>query len=150
MKLLSLKELDMFDYVKTRERVEEYIGDLNMIKFKYRNVLPPSLALKMFDIKIQSSGTVKAPFEAYVEKKDKYEREYAEKLNEINAILEDLSLYEKRFFKDHFIHGIRIKQFEKIFRCGPDMVEHIKQSSVIKFALALDIAVYKWGCREIK
>ena len=36
MKLLSLKELEMFDYVKTRERVEEYIGDLNMIKFKYR------------------------------------------------------------------------------------------------------------------
>lgn len=113
MKLLSLKELEMFDYVKTRERVEEYIGDLNMIKFKYRNVLPPSLALKLFDIKVQSSGNLKSPFEAYIEKKDEYEREYAEKLNEIYAILEDLSLYEKRFFKDHFIHGVKIKQFEK-------------------------------------
>ena len=110
MKLMSLKELDMFDYVKTRERVEEYIGDLNMIKFKYRNVLPPSLALKLFDIKVQSSGNLKSPFEAYIEKKDEYEREYAEKLNEIYAILEDLSLYEKRFFKDHFIHGVKIKQ----------------------------------------
>ena len=143
MKLLSLKELEMFDYVKTRERVEEYISDLNMIKFKYRNVLPPSLALKLFDIKVQSSGNLKSPFEAYIEKKDEYEREYAEKLNEIYAILEDLSLYEKRFFKDHFIHGVKIRQFEKIFRCGPDMVEHIKHSSVIKFALAVDIAVYK-------
>ena len=66
MKLLSLKELEMFDYVKTRERVEEYIGDLNMIKFKYRNVLPPSLALKLFDIKVQSSGNLKSPFEAYI------------------------------------------------------------------------------------
>ena len=143
MKLLSLKELEMFDYVKTRERVEEYIGDLNMIKFKYRNVLPPSLALKLFDIKVQSSGATKAPFESYVEKKDEYEREYAQKLKEINYIIEDMSAYEQRFFKDHFIHGIKIKQFEKMFRCGPDMVEHIKESSVVKFALALDIAVYK-------
>ena len=105
MKLLSLKELDMFDYVKTKEKVEEYIGDLNMIKFKYRNVLPPSLALKLFDIKVQSSGNLKSPFEAYIEKKDEYEREYAEKLNEIYAILEDLSLYEvikgKDFLKNY-------------------------------------------------
>ena len=33
--------------------------------------------------------------------------------------------------------------FEKEFCCGERMVEHIKESSVIKFALALDIAVYK-------
>ena len=143
MKLLSLKELDMFDYVKTRERVEEYIGDLNMIKFKYRNVLPPSLALKLFDIKVQSSGNLKSPFEAYIEKKDEYEREYAEKLNEINDIIKDFSSYEKRFFKDHFINGVKLHYFEKEFCCGERMVEHIKESSVIKFALALDIAVYK-------
>ena len=143
MKLLSLKELDMFDYVKTRERVEEYISDLNMIKFKYRNVLPPPLASQLFDIKIQSSGVPKSSIESYVEKKDEYERKYAQKLNEIYSILEDFSFYEKRFFKDHFIHGIKLKVFEKVFKCGPDMVEHIKESSVIKFALALDLAVYK-------
>ena len=143
MKLLSLKELDMFDYVKTRERVQDYLSELNMIKFKYRNVLPPSLALNLFDIKVQSSGIPKSQIECYVEKKDEYERKYAQKLKEIDAILEDLSFYEKRFFKDHFIHGIKIKQFEKMFRCGPDMDEHIKESSVIKFALALDLAVYK-------
>jgi hypothetical protein len=56
MKLLSLKELDMFDYVKTKEKVEAYIGDLNMIKYKYRNVLPPPIASRLFDIKVQSSG----------------------------------------------------------------------------------------------
>ena len=143
MKLLSLKELDMFDYVKTRERVEEYIGDLNMIKFKYRNVLPPSLAVNLFDIKVQSSGFSKSQIETYVEKKDEFEREYLEKLNEINDIIKDFSLYEKRFFKDHFIHGVKLHYFEKEVCCGERMVEHIKESSVIKFALALDLAVYK-------
>ena len=143
MKLMSLKELDMFDYVKTRERVQEYIGDLNMIKYKYRNVLPPSLALSLFDIKVQSSGLPKSQIEAYVEKKDEYEREYSEKLNEINDIIKDFSPYEKRFFIDHFIHDVKIDDFEKQFRCGKKLVTHIKQSSVIKFALALNIAVYK-------
>lgn len=143
MKLLSLQELELFDYVKTKERVEEHLSELNMIKFKFRNVLPPPLALNLFDIKVQSSGIPKSQTECYVEKKDEYEREYSEKLKEIEAVLNDLSFREKRFFKDHLIHGIKIRQFEKIFRCGPDMVEHIKKSSIIKFALALDLVVYK-------
>ena len=143
MKLLSLKELDMFDYVRTRENVEDYIRDLNIIKYKYRNVLPPSLALNLFDIKVQSSGVHKSSIESYVEKKDEFEREYQAKLKEIDSIFSDMSYHEQRFFKDHFIHGVKIKLFEKQFRCGPDMVEHIKESSVVKFALALDLAVYK-------
>ncbi|MBQ9181064.1 MAG: hypothetical protein IJ134_00250 [Bacilli bacterium] len=143
MKLLSLKELDMFDYVETRKNVVEHTKDLNMIQFKYRNVLPPPLAGQLFDIKVQSSPTNRSSIESYVEKRDEFLREYKEKLDEINDIIKDFSYHEQRFFKDHFIHGVKVKEFEKTFRCGPDMVDHIKQSSVIKFALALDIAVYK-------
>ena len=143
MKLLSLKELEMFDYVKTRENVENYIKDLNIIQYKYRNVLPPSLAMNLFDIKVQSSGVPKSSIESYIEKKDEFEREYQAKLKEIDSILESMSLQEQRFFKDHFIHGVKIVLFEKQFRCGPDKIEHIKESSVVKFALALDLAVYK-------
>lgn len=135
MKLLSLKELDMFDYVKTRENVEDYLSDLNIIKFKYRNVLPPSLALNLFDIKVQSSGTPKSQIESYVEKKDEYERQYASKLKEIDSVLEDLSYQERLFFKDHFIHGVVIEVFEKKFRCSRKKVDHIKESSVIKVSV---------------
>ena len=143
MKLLSLKELEMFDYVETRKNVVEHTKDLNMIQFKYRNVLPPPLANQLFDIRVQSSPTNRSGIESYVEKRDEFEREYKQKLEEINDIIKDFSYHEQRFFKDHFIHGVKIEDFEKLFRCGPDKVEHIKQSSVIKFALALDIAVYK-------
>lgn len=133
----------MFDYVRTRENVEDYISDLNIIQYKYRNVLPPSLAMNLFDIRVQSSGIPKSAVESYVEKKDEFEREYQAKLKEIDSILESMSLQEQRFFKDHFIHGVKLSLFEKQFRCGPDKVEHIKESSVVKFALALDLAVYK-------
>lgn len=143
MKLLSLKELDMFDYVKTKERVEDYIGDLNMIKYKYRNVLPPSIASQLFDIKVQSSSTNRSSIESFVEKRDEYDREYKQKLNEIYSILEDFSYHEKRFFKDYFINGVKLHNFEKEFGCGERMIDHIKESSIIKFALALDIAIYK-------
>ena len=143
MKLLSLKELDMFDYVKTKEKVEEYIGDLNMIKYKYRNVLPPPIASRLFDIKVQSSPTSRSCIESYVEKRDEYNREYKQKLNEIYEIIEEFSYYEKRFFKDYFINGVKLRNFEKEFACGERMVDHIKESSIIKFALATDLAVYK-------
>lgn len=143
MKLLSMSDLKVFDYVKTRKNVEDYLKDLNIIKYKYRNVLPPSLALNLFDIKVQSSGNTKSQIEAYIEKKDEYERLYKDKLDEINQLVEDMTLDEKRFFIDHFIHDVKIDDFEKQFRCGKKLVNHIKQSSVIKFALALDIAVYK-------
>ena len=143
MKLLSLKELTVFDYVRTRERIEDYIKDLTMIKFKYRNVLPPSIASNIFDIRLAPSGVPKSQIEGYVEKRDEFERLYYKKLLEMELILEDMTFYERRFFKDHFINGIKIKEFEDEFKCGPDMVEHIKVSSVIKFALALDLVVYK-------
>ena len=83
MKLMSLKDLKMFDYQKTRENVLEYLKDLNTIKYKYRNVLPPSLALNLFDINVQSSGIPKSQVESYVEKKDEYEKLYNEKLMNI-------------------------------------------------------------------
>ena len=143
MKLLSMSDLKAFDYVKTRKNVEDYLKDLNIIKYKYRNVLPPSLALNLFDIKVQSSGNSKSQIEAYIEKKDEYERLYKDKLDEINQLVDDMTLYEKRFFIDHFIHDVKMDDFEKQFRCGKKLVTHIKQSSVIKFALALDIVVYK-------
>lgn len=143
MKLLSLKELSIFDYTKTRERVDDYLKDLTMIKFKYRNVLPPSLASNLFDIRIIKSGVPKSQIEIYTEKKDEFERLYYQKLKEIDILIDDMTIYEKRFFKDHFINGIPMKFFENEFHCGRELVCHIKKSSVIKFALALDLAVYK-------
>ena len=143
MKLLSLNKLRMFDYVNTKKNVEEHIKDLNIIKFKYRNVLPPSIASNLFDIKVQSSSISRSQIEAFIEKREEYEKEYSDKLNEINNVINSFSFYEKRFFKDHFINGIKLHYFEKEFCCGERMVEHIKRSSVIKFALAFDIAVYK-------
>ena len=112
MKLLSMSDLKVFDYVKTRKNVEDYLKDLNIIKYKYRNVLPPSLALNLFDIKVQSSGNTKSQIEAYIEKKDEYERLYKDKLDEINQLVDDMTLYEKRFFIDHFIHDVKIDDFK--------------------------------------
>ena len=143
MKLLSLKELEMFDYVKTRKNIEEYLENINIMKYKYQNVLPPSIASKLFDIRVDASKLEQSAIESYIIKKDEFERKYKSKLLLIELTLSNLSRLEELFFKDHFIHGFPLYTFEKQFNCGPDKVEHIKKSSVIKFALALDLAVYK-------
>lgn len=143
MKLLSLKELSIFDYAKTRERVDDYLNELTMIKYKYRNVLPPSLASNLFDIRVRRCGVPKSQIETYTEKRDEFERMYYQKLKEIDNLIQDMTVNERRFFKDHFINGLSMKSFETEFNCGRELVSHIKKSSVIKFALALDLAVYK-------
>jgi len=106
-------------------------------------VLPPSLAYNLFDIRVQSFPKNTSPQERYLERKEQFREMYEERLTEIEMILDDMSLVEKIFFKEHFIHGLDIKSFEKRFNKGPDAIEHLKKSSVIKFAIALDIAVYK-------
>ena len=65
------------------------------------------------------------------------------KLNEIEMILSQMTNIEQRFFKNHFIHGMKLELFESELNCGKRVVDHKKHSSVIKFALALDIVVYK-------
>ncbi len=133
----------MFNYEKTRINIIEYIKDLNIIMHKYKNVLPPLIAQNVFDIRVQSSAISRSSIETYVEKRDEYEREYKVKLELIESALVDMSYNEQRFFKDHFINGVKLELFQIQFRCGSAAVDHIKESSVIKFALALDLVVYK-------
>ena len=105
--------------------------------------MPPSIAVKIFDVNVQSTNLNKSSLESFVILKDEYERMYKIKLEEIEDILSTLSPYERTFFKGHFINGEIIHTFTKEFRCGIDKVHHIKESTVIKFALILGIAVEK-------
>ena len=143
MKLLSLKELEQFDYVKTRERVQEHVNELNMIKYKYMNVLPPSIASNLYEIKVQTSRSNNSSIERFVEKKDEFERLHKEKLSEIESAIQTLNIEEQRIIKDCFVHGISLTVIERQFKCGREAFERIKKSAVIKFALILDISVMK-------
>ncbi len=143
MNLLSKEFLVQYDYKKTKQNVLEYISDLIFIKYKYMNIMPPSIAVKIFDVNVQSTNLNKSSIESFVMLKDEYERMYKIKLEEIEDILSTLSPYERTFFKGHFINGEIIPTFTKEFRCGIDKVHHIKESTVIKFALILGIAVEK-------
>jgi hypothetical protein len=50
---------------------------------------------------------------------------------------------KKDSLKTILFNGVKLRNFEKEFACGERMVDHIKESSIIKFALATDLAVYK-------
>lgn len=143
MNLLSKESLAKFDYVKTKQNVLEHLSDLILIKYKYMNIMPPSIAVKLFDVNVQSTNLNKSSVESYIVLKDEYERIYKTKLEEIEKILSTLSPYERTFFKGHLINGELVATFTHQFKCGIDKVNQIKESSVIKFALILGIAVEK-------
>ena len=78
MKLLSLKELKSFDYVKTKEKVLAYLEDINLAKYKYLNVMPPSIVSRLYDIRVQSTPISRSRVESYVILKEEFEREFKE------------------------------------------------------------------------
>lgn len=143
MNLLSKESLAQFDYVKTKQNVLEHLSDLIMIKYKYMSIMPPSIAVKLFDVNVQSTNLNKSSIESYVILKDEYARKYKTKLEEIENILSTLSPYERTFFKGHLINGELVTTFPNQFKCGIDKVNYIKESAVIKVALILGIAVEK-------
>lgn len=143
MELLSLKLIETFDYPKTKRNVEEYLEELVLIKYKYMNIMPPSTAIRIFDIQVQSSKNNESSIEKYLILKEEYEEKYKTKMDEIEMFLLSLSRYEVEFFKGHLINNERIETFTKQFRCGIDKVHHIKASAVIKFALIIGVAVEK-------
>lgn len=143
MNLLSKESLAKFDYVKTKQNVLEHLSDLIMVKYKYMSIMPPSIAVKIFDVNVQSTNLNKSSIESYVILKDEYETLYKDKLKEIENILSTLSYCERVFFKGHIINGEQIATFTSQFRCGTAKVDRIKESAVIKFALILGIAVEK-------
>ena len=83
MKLLSLKELKSFDYVKTKEKVLAYLEDVNLAKYKYLNVMPPSIVSRLYDIRVQSTPISRSRVENYVIVKEEFEREFKDKFEEI-------------------------------------------------------------------
>ena len=143
MKLLSLKELKSFDYVKTKEKVLAYLEDINLAKYKYLNVMPPSIVSRLYDIRVQSTPISRSRVESYVILKEEFEREFKDKLEEIDSIISTMSKIEQRFFIDHYIHGTKIILVQDQFKCGRERIDTIKKSATIKFALLVGIEVYK-------
>lgn len=143
MKLLSSEVIKKYDYQKTRSNVNEFMEGFEENYFRYISVLPPSITSHLSDVKVQSSSFSSSPVERYVLKKIEREEEFIEYLNVILKICDNLTASEQHFFKGVFFLGNTEAVLEEQLQCADKTLKHIKKSCIIKFALALNIAVLK-------
>ncbi len=143
MKLLSNEVIKKYDYQKTRSKVNEFMEVFEENYFRYISVLPPSITSHLSEVKVQTSGIPTSPVERYVLKKIEREEEFIEYLNVVLRICDNLTSGEQHFFKGVFFLGNTEAVLEEQLQCSDKTLKHIKKSCIIKFALALNMAVLK-------
>lgn len=143
MKLLSTEAIDKYDFVKTYSNVKEYMSNFEDDYYRYISVLPPSITSHFSEIKVQSSFNTTSPIESYLIKKTEKEKAFADTLNVILKVVYSFNAEEQRYFKGIFFLGNTDVLILEELQCSENKLKHIKKSSIIKFALAIGIAVLK-------
>lgn len=143
MKLLNAEVINKYNYVKTSTKVREYMSNFEDDYYRYVSVLPPSITSHLSEIKVQTSFNSTSVIESYVIKKTEKEEEFLNTLNTILKIINTFNVEEQRFFKGVFFLGNSEAVITEELQCAEKRFNHIKKSCMIKFALALDLAVLK-------
>ena len=144
MKLLSTEIIDKYDYLKTNIKVKEYMSAFENDYYRYLSVLPPSITSHLSDIKVQTSfNNNTSGIESYIIKKSEKEEKFFEMLNTILRVIASFNEEEQRYFKGVFFLGNTESMLSEELQCADKRIRHIKKSSIIKFALALGLAVLK-------
>ena len=143
MKLLSTEVIEKYDYLKTSARVKEYMSKFEDNYYRYVSILPPSITSHLSEIKVQSSFNNTSSIESYVIRKSEMEEKFVESLESIIRILSTFNDEEQRYFKGVFFLGNSETVISEELQCADKRIRHIKKSSIIKFALAMDLVVLK-------
>ena len=143
MELLSSEVIKKYNYEKTKKKVDQFMGQFEENYFKYLSVLPPNITSHLSEIKVQMSNLSNSAIERYVLKRIEKENEFIEYLNIILKIVDNLTLSEQQFFKGIYFRGNKIDTMFRQFQVADRTFIRIKKSTIIKFALALNLAVLK-------
>ncbi len=143
MKLLSTDVIEKYDYLKTNAKVKEYMSRFEDDYYRYVSVLPPSITSHLSEIKVQTSFNNTSPIESYVIKKTEKEEKFLQTLDTILRVLASFNEEEQRYFKGVFFLGNSESVISEELQCADKRIRHIKKSSIIKFALAMDLAILK-------
>ena len=143
MKLLSFDVIDKYDFMKTYSNVKTYMANFEDDYYRYISILPPSITSHLSEIKVQTSFNNTSSIESYVIKKSEKEEQFIESLNNILKIIYNFNEEEQRYFKGIFFLGNTEAVITEELQCSEQKIKHIKRSCIIKFALAMNIAIMK-------
>ena len=111
--------------------------------YRYISILPPSITSHLSEIKVQSGFNNTSPIESYIIKKSEKEEEFLKKLDIILKVIYSFNDEEQRYFKGIFFLGNTDVVILEELQCCENRIKHIKKSSILKFALALGLAITK-------
>lgn len=143
MKLLSSDLIEKYDFNKTYSNVKSYMSKFEDDYYRYISILPPSITSHLSEIKVQSGFNNTSPIESYIIKKSEKEEEFLKKLDIILKVIYSFNDEEQRYFKGIFFLGNTDVVILEELQCCENRIKHIKKSSILKFALALGLAITK-------
>lgn len=145
MRLLSNEVIMKYDFVKTKMKVDSFIQEFEEDYYRYVNLLPPSISSHLSEIKVQTSRFRTSEIEMYTIKHEELEETFRNNLEIIMKVTDSLSFEEQRYFKGRYFLGNSENVLFEELRCGETHFKHIKKSSILKFALALNLEVPKYN-----
>jgi len=138
MKLLDNKTIKKYDYKKTKANVDIFMKDFEENYFRYIGILPPNITSHLCEIRVQMSRVNSSQVEKYVIKKIESENDFLEYLNTILCIVDNMTIEEQHYFKGTYFIGNSESIIAEELRCAETRIIHIKKSTIIKFALAIN------------
>lgn len=140
MKELTLKEINRFNYVKTRKYVDKELSYLSHLGMKLTCLLPPDAGRQLsFTDKVNLSLPNSSKQEKYVEKKDYLEYQIKTEINKIKDILLKMSKDELFIFEKIYIYQNTEDDIMEENNWSESKLIRIKKSFIIKFALSKGI-----------
>jgi len=143
MSLLNWQRIKRYNYKETKLNVDDYMEDFSELFFRFINITPKSLSSRLKEAVVDFTRSNTSYIEQYVEKKDEAERRYLEKLDSILNTLDNLSYQEQVYFKGIYFHDLSEAALRDKLNVSRNGLDHIKQSAIIKFALAFNLAEEK-------
>ena len=142
-KSLSSSIVNKYDYMMTKKKVDQFMAPLCEKIYEYRNLTPPSITAHIKDIVVQESHDSTSPQERYIMKKLDTQEEVEKYFEAIQSIIDLLNDVEKLCFKAEYLSDLTISKLVVKTKLSEMTIKRIRKSVVIKFALALDLAVLK-------
>ncbi len=150
MEVLSVKMIGKYDYIKTKNYVEEELFNLKILGTRLMCLLPPDAGrqINLLD-KVSASYGKSSKQEKFVEKKDYIEREIEKELEKHGDSLALLTDEETVLLKEEFIYQNNIVQIEEKYGWSIDKIKHLRKSYMIKFALSKGEYFESWYWRIV-
>lgn len=142
-KCLSNMIIEKYNYKATKHNVDEFMAPLYEKIMEFRSIAPPSISSNLKDIVVQETYRNSNPTEGYVIKKLTTKEEVKEYYSVIQSIIDLLNDAEKLCFKAEYLSQLTIENLVEKTNLSESTIKRIRKSCIIKFALALDLAVTK-------